>query len=279
MHIWEIQADDLHQMMLKRPADGHKGTFGHALLFAGSRGMAGAAMLAAEACLRSGVGKLSIVTEEVNRPLLQLAVPEAILAPEENLFSQSPAAYDAIGLGPGLGTEEETVRKVHDVLTADCWADTPFVIDADAINILARHPEWHERALGNRRILTPHPGEAMRLMQSVDLADISNFAQATNAIVVLKGHPTHVFDSKGRVCRLDVGNSGMATAGSGDVLTGIVTGLLAQGYAPLHAALLGVWLHGTAGDCAARELTEHCMLARDIIGHLQGAFRKLEIKN
>jgi NAD(P)H-hydrate epimerase len=124
-------------------------------------------------------------------------------------------------------------------------------------------------------VLTPHPGEANRLIGSSNVEDVSAFAEEHGVNIVLKGHPTHVCTSDGRIFVLNVGNSGMATAGSGDVLTGLITGLMAQGYAPLDSALLGVWIHGRAGDHAAGCLTEHCMLARDIIRHLPDAVREL----
>lgn len=260
-----IGREDLRKILHPRPADGHKGTFGHALLVAGNVGMAGAAILAAEACLRSGVGKLSVRTVEANRPILQMAVPEAILA-----LSSDAAEYDAMGIGPGLGRQSSTV--LDEFLQT---ATPPSVFDADALNILSQQRDWLPR-LARNSILTPHPGEAVRLIGSSRVEDASAFAQTHGLIVVLKGHPSHVCAPNGDVYRLDVGNSGMATAGSGDVLTGLVTGLLAQGQSPMESALLGVWLHGTAGDFAARVMGKHCMLARDIIRHLPEAFREMK---
>ena len=142
--------------------------------------------------------------------------------------------------------------------------------------MLAQKREWQED-IPKDSILTPHPLEAERLIGGHELSDVVAYAQKRQVFVILKGHPTHVCTPTGEVYRLCVGNSGMATAGSGDVLTGIITGLLAQGHAPREAALLGVWLHGTAGDSAADELGEHSMLARDIIRHLPDAFRQLEM--
>ncbi|MBR1789603.1 MAG: NAD(P)H-hydrate dehydratase [Bacteroidaceae bacterium] len=263
--LCNIGREDLRKILHPRPADGHKGTFGHALLVAGCAGMGGAAILAAEACLRSGVGKLSVRTAEANHLLLQMAVPEAILAP-----SPDATEYDARGIGPGLGRHSSSV--LNEFLQT---VSRPSVFDADALNILSQQPDWLPR-LPRNSILTPHPGEAKRLIGSSSVEDASAFAQTYSVIVVLKGHPSHVCAPDGDVYRLDVGNSGMATAGSGDVLTGLVTGLLAQGQSPMESALLGVWLHGTAGDFAAKVMGKHCMLARDIIRHLPEAFREMK---
>lgn len=250
-------------MLRPRPADGHKGTFGHALLVAGSKGMAGAAILSAEACLRSGIGKLSVLTAEDNRIILQIAVPEAIL----NI--QSPNIYDAIGIGPGIGLDSQLVRQYL------ALGERHMVMDADALNIMAQEKDL-QALIPKYSILTPHPGEASRLIGSSQLEDVSQYAQEHQVFVVLKGHPTHVCSPEGIIYKMNVGNSGMATAGSGDVLTGLITGLLAQGYEPLEATLLGVWLHGAAGDSAACEMGEHSMLARDIIKHLPNAFKRLK---
>ena len=255
-------------MLRPRPVDGHKGTFGHALLVAGSKGMAGAAILASEACLRSGIGKLSVLTAEGNHDILQITVPEAILKTDHELNTY----YDSIGIGPGLGMNFDLLEDVIQ------HTKSPIVLDADAINMLAKKPEWLNR-VPRESILTPHPKEAERLIGSNRIEDVSSFAIKQGLYIVLKGHPTHVCCPNGEVYRLNVGNSGMATAGSGDVLTGIITGLLAQGYSPQEASLLGVWLHGTAGDISSDEMGENCMLARDIIRHLPEAFGQLRVKN
>lgn len=262
--IEDISASDMCKMLRPRPQDGHKGTFGHALLVAGSRGMAGAAILSAESCLRSGVGKLSIVTPEVNRPLLQVAVPEAIVVDEA-----TSGTYTAMGIGPGIGIDEERMMQY-----LRKTVQTPCVIDADGLNTLATFPAL-QALIRPDTILTPHPKEAERLFGGNDEEHVAVFSRQHGVYIVLKGHPTHVYTPQGEVVRLCVGNSGMATAGSGDVLTGIITGMLAQGYVSFEAALLGVWLHGIAGDFAAQELGEHSMLARDITRHLPDAFKQL----
>ncbi|MBO4612769.1 MAG: NAD(P)H-hydrate dehydratase [Bacteroidaceae bacterium] len=265
LKIVDIKVADMRELWRPRPADGHKGTFGHALLVAGSKGMAGAAVLAAEACLRSGIGKLSVQTPDDNRIILQISVPEAILG------SQSPDLYDAVGIGPGIGIDSELVRLY---LTS---VKRPMVLDADALNVLAQDADL-QALIPPHSILTPHPGEAGRLIGSSQLDEVARYAQERQVFIVLKGHPTHVCMPDGTIIRMPVGNSGMATAGSGDVLTGLITGLVAQGYTPREAALLGVWLHGAAGDAAAREMGEASMLARDIIRHLPDAFNELKSK-
>lgn len=259
-----ITAADLRKILRPRPLQAHKGTMGHALLVAGSKGMAGAAILAAEACLRSGVGKLTVCTEEDNRIILQTSVPEAIL----NLDFDFSRLYDAAGIGPGLGMN---TGLMHDFIH---HVKVPTVYDADVLNLLA-HQTTALRLIPANSIFTPHSGEALRLIGSAKVGDVSKYAQKHKVYIALKGHPTHICTPEGIIYVIDVGNPGMATAGSGDVLTGLVTGLLAQGYTAQEALFLGVWLHGTAGDCAAREMGENSLLARDLIRHLPDAFRIL----
>lgn len=265
-HIQDIGIDDLRKMLRPRPVEAHKGTMGHALLVSGSRGMAGATILASEACLRSGIGKLSLLTAEDNRIILQISVPEAIVLSDfPTLFP-----YEAVGIGPGMGRSFDILHACLEAISR------PMVLDADALNMLGEKPEW-STLIPTKSILTPHLKEAERLTGSSNLCDVATYAAHHHIYIILKGHPTHLCTPKGTIFRLSVGNPGMATAGSGDVLTGIVTGLLAQGYTPEAAALLGIWLHGTAGDFACDEMGENCMLARDIIRHLSKAFQLLTI--
>lgn len=275
---------DLQEMLLPRPIFAHKGTFGHALLIAGSQGMAGAAMLATRGCLRSGVGKVTLHTAATNSPILQMSVPEAIVASDPNprLVSECLplSAYDAVGIGPGLGQDDLTAEALHQYLAL---SNAPMVIDADALNLLARHTEW-QTLIPQSSILTPHPRELERLTgrcatDHERLAKAMELAIQRQLYIVLKGHHTAVCTPLGRAFFCPAGNSGMATAGCGDVLTGILTGLLAQGYRPYEAALLGVWLHATAGDLAAQETEPECMLASDLIAHLPGAFKQLKARN
>lgn len=264
----EITLDFLRPLLRQRPADGHKGTFGQTLIIAGQWGMAGASVLAARSCLRSGVGKVCVCIPRRNNDILQTSVPEAVLLHDisEVRFSGAVdvSAYDAVAIGPGLGTHEETAAAFHgQLLRTD---NTPLVLDADALNILARHPEWADDVPDNA-ILTPHGGELERLRRAG--ISLSRF------VTVMKGHPTlilppHCPQEEAYLCPW--GGSGMATAGSGDVLTGIIAALLAQGHSPLEAALLGVSLHALAGDAATEALTEYCVTASSLTDYLPAAF-------
>ena len=277
--IIDIDTQFVQGLLRKRDDTGHKGSFGHALMVCGSYGMAGAAMLAAEACLRSGIGKLTLHTPECNRVILQMGVPEAILHLDKNERFIEKATlnneYAAIGIGPGIGTKKETGEALMDYLR---HAQQPIVVDADGLNLLAQNTEW-QKEIPAGTILTPHPGEALRLIGSARPEDVSAYATSHKINVVLKGYQTYICIPTGKNMRLSFRNSGLSTAGSGDVLTGLITGLLAQGYEPINAALLGVWLHGTAGVYARETMDAHTMLARDIIRFLPNAFKKLESKN
>jgi NAD(P)H-hydrate epimerase len=254
---------------------------GHALLIAGSYCMAGAAVLAAKACLRSGAGKVTVLSPRCNIPVLQISVPEAIVqtSGEETIYAEAVDTedYSALGVGPGLGQSEQTaVALIAQMRSAQC----PLVVDADALNILANHRAWMQQ-LPKGCILTPHPTEFDRLEgHSADsyerLTKARNLAARIKGYVVLKGHFTAICSPDGNVLFNPTGNAGMATAGSGDVLTGIITGLLARGYKSLDACVVGVYLHGLAGDLAAQELGEESLLAGDIIKYLPSAFKRLK---
>lgn len=264
--------------MLSRDKFAHKGTMGHALLVAGSYGMAGAALLASKACLRSGVGKLTVHTPLCNSTIVQLGVPEAVvdIDRDEESFSQAvdSSRYDALGIGPGLGTLETAAVAM---MTQIRSSKVPVVIDADALNILAVHRAWLQQ-LPDGMILTPHPKEMDRLCDTIPTDDYdrlmkaSDLAQRLRGYIILKGHYSALCMPDGKIYFNSTGNAGMATAGSGDVLTGIITGLLARGYAPADAALVGMYLHGLAGDYAARDLGMESLVAGDIIKYLPKAF-------
>lgn len=276
-----LEADDIGQIIKPRQPFAHKGTMGHALLVAGSYGMAGAAILSARACLRSGVGKLTVHTPKRNVVILQSSVPEAVLHldREETIFSEAMPTDDfqAMGIGPGLGTSEQTcIAMISQLRRAQC----PIVADADVINMLATHKAW-QLQLPKGIILTPHPKELERMEgQSIDsyerLSKGRLLAERLQGYVVLKGHHTAICMPDGHVAFNSTGNAGMATAGSGDVLTGIITGLLARGYKQREACLLGVYLHGLAGDLAAAELGEESLVASDIVRFLPKAFQKVK---
>lgn len=262
--------------LLPRPEDGHKGTFGHAMIVAGQYGMAGASVLAARACLRSGVGKVTVHLPRLNNDIMQMAVPEAIVQHDADEYrfthAASLAGITAVAIGPGLGTAEVTCDALHAQLVAS--QGLPLVVDADGLNILSLHPAWLA-TLPAGSILTPHVGEMRRLLEATSLADAAHLSQRYGVLVVMKGHPTVVYHPDGSAYSCPYGNDGMATAGSGDVLTGIVVALLAQGYPAGGAAELGVTLHALAGDAAAASWGRHSMVASDIIEHLPQAFRQL----
>ncbi len=262
----------LRSLIKPRPQDGHKGTFGHALLVAGSYGMAGASLLAGRECLRSGTGKLTLHTPRLNNDIVQISLPEAILHHDESdvrwtslpFLTTSPETYNAVGIGPGIGTAQETAQALHGTLLTLAQSPRPLVLDADALNLLAQHPEWFA-LLPSDTIITPHPLELRRLQDAGICTD--------NVILVAKGHRTtiHIPGSTSQQYLCPWGNDGMATAGSGDVLTGIILGLLAQGYPPQHAAILGVSLHAISGDLAAQHRGRHSLIASDLTESLSEA--------
>ncbi len=274
-----IDADLVGRLKRKRPEFGHKGTFGHALLIAGSKGKAGAAVLAAHSCMRSGVGLLTCHVPSSIAAIIHQYLPEAMVSydNDDECWTSTPeTAYSAIGLGPGLGTSE--VTRLAFARFAE-KVDTPLVIDADALNMLAQDSGFLELVPHNS-ILTPHPKEFERLFGASKndferLELLKAKAQELGVIIVLKGAYSLVATSEGNVYVNSTGNSGMGTAGSGDVLTGLLTGLRAQGYSSEEAAVLGVFIHGFAGDLAAADLSEEAMIASDIINYYGACFKEL----
>lgn len=276
-----IEGREMRRIVRPRDAFAHKGSMGHALIVAGCYGMAGAAVLAAKACLRSGAGKVTVHTPKKNNDILQISVPEAIvqLDRDENIFVQATDSnkYSALGIGPGIGTGDTTAIAV---MTQIRSARIPVVIDADALNILAQHRSWLQQ-LPEGIIFTPHPKEMDRLCDSVPVDDYDRLmkacemAQRLHGYVILKGHYSALCMPNGTIYFNSTGNAGMATAGSGDVLTGIITALLARGYSQSEAAKLGMYLHGLAGDLAAHDLGMESLVASDIIAYLPKAFTSL----
>ncbi|QNF32408.1 NAD(P)H-hydrate dehydratase [Adhaeribacter swui] len=263
-----------------RPKYGHKGSFGHALLISGSYGKMGATVLSSRACLRSGVGLLTVYCPAVGYNILQTAVPEAMTLtdPEDNYTSQLPdiTTYNAIGIGPGLGKEAATRELVSKLLET---TKVPLVIDADALNIISENENF-KKSIPEGSILTPHPKEFERLAGKAQndyyrLTLLKDFCQQHNCYVVLKGAHTCIGTPEGTYYFNSTGNPGMATGGTGDVLTGIITALVAQQYSPLEACILGVYLHGLAGDLAKANLGEQALLASDIVSYLGQAFLTL----
>ncbi len=252
----------------QRRPDTHKGDYGHALLVAGSLGKAGAAILAARACLRSGVGLLTVHVPRQLVPILQTAVPEAMVSVDDDdtQFSSLPAdlhRFDAIAVGPGLGNSALTRAALRRLLQ-ECRG--PYVLDADALNMIA-YEGWQEE-IPTGSVLTPHDGEYQRLFDEEDSATV---ARRHGVVLVRKGHRSQVYNTDGTCQVNDTGNPGMATAGSGDVLTGVVLALLAQGLEPFDAACTAVWLHGRAGDIAVQSQSQASLIASDIVEHLKTA--------
>ena len=271
------------KLLRKRSRFVHKGTMGHALLLAGSKGMMGAAVMSSRACLRSGVGLLTTVTAESGYNIMQTAVPEAMTmtSGETELewdATKMPSRVSAVGVGPGLGRSEAshaTVRRVIETM----GGVAPMVIDADGLYCLRTLMD-EGLELPEGTIITPHPGELDRLTgrhthtaERIEAACL--MAIRHRIVVVLKGAFTVIALPDGRRVFNTMGNSGMATAGSGDVLTGVILGLLAQGYDSETAALLGVGLHSVAGDIAAEKMGEESMIATDIIDNLGAAYKRL----
>ena len=263
-----VEENDIRPLFLKRSPYAHKGNMGNALIIAGSYGMAGAAVLATKACLRSGAGKVTTHTPKQNSVILQISVPEAILQfdRDETIFSEAVETedFDALGIGPGLGTSEQTaIALIAQLRRTQC----PCVCDADAINMLANHHAWLQQ-LPKGIIFTPHPKELERLEgPSVDsydqLSKARNLAERTQSYVLLKGHHTALCLPDGHVIFNSTGNAGMATAGSGDVLSGIISGMIFQIENTFDAVVAACFVNGMAGEAAAAEYGEISMLSSD----------------
>ena len=275
-----IEENDIRPRLLHRDPFAHKGKMGNALIIAGSYGMGGASVLATKACLRAGAGKVTTHTPKRNSLLLQISVPEAIIQfdREETIFSEAVDTEDfnAVGIGPGLGTSEQTaIAIIAQLRRTQC----PIVADADAINVIANHRAWLQQ-LPKGIIMTPHPKEFDRLEgPSTDsyerLMKARDLAQRLHGYILVKGHHTSLCLPDGHIMFNSTGNAGMATAGSGDVLTGIITGLLARGYKHEDACVVGMYLHGLAGDIAARELGVESVIASDLIKYIPQAFKRI----
>jgi hydroxyethylthiazole kinase-like uncharacterized protein yjeF len=276
-----LEADMIAPLIRPRKRHDHKGIFGHVLLIAGARGTAGAAVLATRAALRAGVGLATAHAPKCAYEILQASVPEAMVSVDchDAQWSEVPALdrYQAVGVGCGVGQQQCTMEALTALLER---IRSPIVLDADALNLMGRHKELLER-LPLGAILTPHPKEFERLFGATPdsfarLTLARRQAQASRIVLILKGAYTLIACPDGACYFNTTGNPGMASAGSGDVLTGVLAALLAQGYAPRQAALAGVYLHGLAGDLAAAELGQESMLAGDITHYLGKAFSQLK---
>lgn len=279
-HHYFITEPFIAEKIKVRKKFGHKGHFGKALIIAGSKGKMGAAILASRACLRSGVGLLTVHTPKNCWPIIQSSVHEAMVSVDyhEDYFSfvEGAEGYDVLGIGPGLGIEDETVTGIEDLLKG---FKKPIVIDADAINILGQNRDLLSY-VPEGSVFTPHPKEFERLVGSYKddyerLELQKKFSAEHKVYVLVKGAHTSVSTPEGDIYFNSTGNSGMATGGSGDILTGIITSLIAQKYDPLDATLISVFIHGLAGDLAAEELSKESMLPSDIIDRLGDTFKYL----
>lgn len=257
----------------------HKGLQGHAVIIAGSYGKVGAAVLASKSCLKSGCGLVTAFVPKCGYQILQISIPEVMVVTDENTnFLTSihlPLVPQAIGIGPGLGVELGTQKALFEFLRVN---KSPLVLDADALNILAENLTWLELVPENT-ILTPHPKELERLIgkwnsESEKFQKTIAFSEKYKVIIVMKGAPTYII-IKTEIYENTTGNAALATAGSGDTLTGIITGLLAQGYEPKYAAKLGVFLHGLTADIALPKTGYESFTASTIIKYLGKAFLSL----
>lgn len=271
---------DIAALQPERPVFGHKGTFGHALLVSGSRGKCGASLLATQACLRSGAGRVTLRCPSDCLIPVQTAAPEAMVSPDEcsDRLSEiiKPDPYSAIGFGPGVGTDPQTANVLKRLLQD---FSGPLVIDADGINILAEHPTWLQ-FMPAGTILTPHPGEFERLVGRIAnpferTEALRAFAKRYGCYVALKGRFTCIACPDGQLYFNPTGNNGLAKGGSGDVLTGLICGLLASGHTAMRAVLTGVYVHGLAGDICAREEHVLAMTPGAIPGYFSQAYREI----
>jgi hydroxyethylthiazole kinase-like uncharacterized protein yjeF len=271
------------QSVLKnRNTYAHKGSMGRNLIIAGSKGKMGAAILSVRACLRSGAGLVTAYIPECGYNILQVASPESMVItdPMEDIISHMPSIenYNSIGIGPGIGTSEPTAKALRSLLKN---AEQPLVLDADALNIISGNNLVD--LIPENSVLTPHPGEFERLVGkwSDDYERLDKqiaLSRKHKIVILLKGAHSSISDSQGRVCFNTTGNPGMATAGSGDVLTGVITSLVGQGYKSYEAAILGAYLHGLAGNLYVSTASEEGLIASDLISLLPKAFSESRMK-
>jgi hydroxyethylthiazole kinase-like uncharacterized protein yjeF len=254
--------------VIHRSLNGHKKSFGHVLVVAGSEGTAGAAILCAKAALHSGCGMVTAMIPKEAVVVLLEQCPEIMYVADVNFVSLDLSKFDAVVIGPGLGFSETAVAQLKHILTHFMG---PVVIDADALTIVSKDM----RLLKSNHIITPHPGEFARVQgfeyhEEERLLQAKNFVEKYPPILVLKGTGTLVGSGEKGIMQNTTGNDGMATAGSGDVLAGIIGALCAQGYSLFNAAAIGVYIHGLAGDNAVQEISKSSLVAGDIITYLGG---------
>ncbi|MDE6033382.1 MAG: NAD(P)H-hydrate dehydratase [Muribaculaceae bacterium] len=273
-----VERNDVRRLLRQRPDFCSKDDFGSALLVAGSYGMMGAAVLAARGALRAGVGKVTVYSPRCGYEILQSSTPEAMFVASNSEIHISsirlPHSYSTVGIGPGIGTADATVDALEQFLTG---RNEPVIIDADALNCIAKRQSLLHR-LPPQSVLTPHAGEFDRIFgqqpnSEARLVKAIEMARYHNVLIVLKGRYTTIVRPDGRLYFNSSGNPAMATPGSGDVLTGVITALMAQGYRPEVAALCGVYIHGVAGDLAAETQGQYGVTAGDIAANIGRAFK------
>jgi NAD(P)H-hydrate epimerase len=280
--VWYKKSEIKKQKSIRK-RHSHKGNFGHLLLVAGSKNKPGAAIMAAKAALRSGVGLVTILLPEEIRNTVMAQVPEAMcMIGGQDIISELPdflpAHVDAIAAGPGLGTDEQTGSVMNELM--QIFPDVPLLLDADAINLMS-NKHINIKFLNNRALLTPHPGEFRRLVgpwkdDLERLAMLSNFCLSHCCSIILKDTYSVYANCKGKLSYHTGGNTGLAKGGSGDVLTGIIGGLLASGYQRNAAAALGLYLHGCAADIVCSRETADGMTAMSVVNHLPEAWGTLK---
>lgn len=275
-----VTPHEVSELYKPRSRFSYKGTYGHALLIAGSYGSMGAALMSGKACARSGAGLLTAFIPKCGVDVYQIGLPEAMVisSDKEEIVAGLPnlEKYNVVGVGPGMGTSVEAAQSLESLL--DQFKE-PMVIDADAINILAAKPKLLKK-ITPKTILTPHPGEFKRLLAVEKLGTdylqaLSNLAKKYSIIIILKDSITAIAAPDGTIHFMDYGSPALASGGSGDVLTGILTGLLASGYKPLEAAQLAVYLQGMAAHIASDETSEEACLATDVIQAIGKAFNTI----
>lgn len=272
----KLEIDNISKLLKIRNPNSHKGDFGHALLIAGSQQKMGASIIAAKACLRSGAGLLTVCIPKEERNALFSTIPEAMLHFREESIDFSK--YNCLAIGPGLAQDEEANKLLQSVLSAVKY---PIIVDADALNIIASNKDLLLQIPINS-ILTPHPKEFDRLFGNHSSTEerietAIQKAKEYNCIIVLKGHETVITDGKNSF-KNTTGNSGLAKGGSGDALTGIILAFLAQGYEPINASKLAVFLHGLSADLTLQNQSEESILITDVIENLGKAFKKIQSK-
>ncbi|MBN1988557.1 MAG: NAD(P)H-hydrate dehydratase [Bacteroidales bacterium] len=276
-----VEQPDVASLLVPRQKFSHKGTFGHCLVLAGKRGMMGAASFAVRGCLNAGAGLVTAHIPRVGEAIIQTTIPEAIVSVSnrELEIGSLPdlSRYSAICVGPGIGTSEHAMQMLHSLL--ESIGSTPLLIDADALNILASHKSLFLYLAGNV-VLTPHPGEFDRLFGSSTCGEERLkkgmcWAKELGVVIVIKGANTQVVTPNGEVYFIPVGNAGMATGGSGDVLSGIITAFMGQGLSPANAAIAGAYIHGVAGDIAAMQQGMRSLSASHIVEFISGAFKQV----